>query len=63
MLLHMDTKQAIEHFGTRTNLARALGIKPHSTYDWGDKPPYLRQCQLEKLTKRKLRAEMPEIGK
>ena len=56
----MDTKDALEYFGTPTKLARAIGIKPHSIYDWGDKPPYLRQCQIEKITKRKLRAEMPE---
>jgi|JI10StandDraft_1071094.scaffolds.fasta_scaffold28712_6 hypothetical protein len=58
----MDTKDALKHFdNSPTKLARAIGIKPHSIYDWGVKPPYLRQCQIEKVTKRKLRAEMPEL--
>lgn len=57
----MDTKQAIEYFGSRSKLARALGIKSNSTYDWREKPPYMRQHQLEKLTKGKLKAELPEI--
>lgn len=53
----MLTKDAIEHFGTQSALARALGIKPPSISDWGETVPPLRQLQLERLTGGTLRAD------
>jgi transcriptional repressor of cell division inhibition gene dicB len=56
----MDTKSVYEYFGTQTAIARALGVSNPSVCNWGDKPPPLRQLQIERITLGKLRAE-PEI--
>lgn len=53
----MRTQDAIDHFGSRSALARALGINAASTYSWRDEVPPLRQLQLEALTDGKLRAD------
>lgn len=53
----MRTSDAIKHFGGRSALARALHIKPESTYSWGDVVPKLRQLQLEELTQGELKAD------
>lgn len=59
----MKTKEAIEYFGTQAGLARAVGITPQSVDYWGDEPPALRQIQLEKQTKGKLKASARAWGK
>ena len=46
----MKTSDAINHFGSGTALAKALGIKQPSVSGWGDEVPALRQLQLEALT-------------
>jgi DNA-binding transcriptional regulator YdaS (Cro superfamily) len=56
----MRTQDAISHFGSQAALAVALGIKQQSVQDWGEIVPKLRQLQLERLTKGKLKAD-PEI--
>lgn len=56
----MLKKDAIAHFGTQAELARALNIKSQSIESWGDEVPHLRQLQLEKITHGKLKAD-PEI--
>jgi hypothetical protein len=53
----MKTTHCIEHFGSKADLAKALGIAPPSVYEWGEFPPDLRQLQVEALTAGKLRAE------
>lgn len=46
----MTTKQAISFFGGVYELAAALKISPPAIYQWGDRPPMLRQYELEKKT-------------
>ena len=59
----MNTQQAIEHFGSVSKLAAALGIKSRQAiYAWGESPPYGRQCQLELITKGKLKANAELSG-
>jgi hypothetical protein len=53
----MTKDQAINHFGTQVELARALGMSQGSVSLWGEFPPELRQLQIEALTAGKLRAE------
>lgn len=53
----MLLSEALEVFGTKTALARALGIRTPSVYGWGDEVPPLRQLQLERLTGGRLRAD------
>jgi len=55
----MKTEEAVNHFGGQKQLASALGIWPHNIKRWGEKPPMLRQYELEKLTEGKLKAENP----
>ncbi|WP_129141497.1 Cro/CI family transcriptional regulator [Modicisalibacter coralii] len=52
----MKTKAAIEHFGTASAVARALGITPHAVIQWGDVVPIRRQYELERITKGELKA-------
>lgn len=53
----MTTADLIEHFGTGTAVAMFLGIKPSAVYQWGDYPPYSRQCEIELKTHGALKAE------
>jgi DNA-binding transcriptional regulator YdaS (Cro superfamily) len=53
----MRTQDAINHYGSQTALAEALGIKQSSVAEWGDYPPKLRQIQIEVITARQLQAE------
>ena len=46
----MTTKQAAKYFGNRRRLALALGICAHAVYQWGPRPPLLRQYQIHELT-------------
>ena len=56
-------KQAVlYHFGGVNATAHALGIAPPSVSTWSDPLPELRQLEIEKLTKGKLRAG-PECDK
>lgn len=52
----MKTRDAIKHFGTAAELARALGIQRQSICGWGKTVPLARQYQIEKLTGGKLSA-------
>lgn len=56
----MKTADAIKHFGTAAELARALGIQRQSISCWGETVPLGRQYQIERLTKGKLKA--PKVG-
>lgn len=55
----MTRSQAIEHFGSVSALASALGISKAAVFAWGETIPELRKHQLEKLTGGKLQAEGP----
>lgn len=46
----MTTKQAISFFGGVYKLAEALKISPPAVYQWGDRPPMLRQFEIERKT-------------
>ena len=54
----MKTDDAIKFFGgKKIELAKALGLSPSAITQWGETVPELRQFQLERLTKGKLKAE------
>lgn len=59
----MRTQAAVDHFGSQTALANALGIKQSSVAEWGEYPPETRQVQIHALTRGKLRAESVVIAK
>ncbi|WP_345334507.1 Cro/CI family transcriptional regulator [Ferrimonas pelagia] len=46
----MLKEKAITHFGSVTQLAKVLGIRPQSVSQWGVEVPPLRALQLEKIT-------------
>lgn len=52
----MNKSQAIEHFGSVTALAKALGVTYEAVRQWGEVPE-LRQYQLEHLTGGALKAD------
>ena len=58
----MDTKAVIEHFGSQRKAAEALGLAQPSIANWGQRPPPLRQLQIEAVTGGALRAE-PDCDK
>lgn len=51
----MKTKSAAEFFGSKKKLAEALGISPSAVTMWGDEVPELRQYQIERITKGKVK--------
>ena len=53
----MRTADVLAHFGSQKNTAKALGIRQPSVAEWGEYPPDKRQLQIERLTRKKLRAE------
>ena len=52
----MTKKQAVDHFGSVSALARALGVTYEAVRQWGNDIPELRQYQLEHLTSGALKA-------
>lgn len=58
----MKKSEIIEYFDNLSILARSLEIAPQAIYKWSeDSVPMLRQIQIQKLTRGKLKADMPEI--
>lgn len=55
----MTKDKVIEHFGSAANVARALNLSRAAVSSWPDEIPLLRQMQIEKLTKGKLKANNP----
>lgn len=51
----MKTKQAADFFGSKKKLAAALGISPSAVTMWGEEVPELRQYQIERITKGKVK--------
>ena len=53
----MRTAEVIAHFKTQKAVAHALGIRQPSVAAWGEYPPDTRQLQIERVTRKTLRAE------
>ena len=53
----MRTEDAIQYFGSKAALARALGIRQPSIYDWGELVPKGRAYELQDLTGGALRVD------
>ena len=55
----MQTYEIIAHYGTQQKVADALDVKQSNIAKWlkSGRPPYLRQLQVQILTKGKLKAE------
>lgn len=52
----MTTEEVVQHYGSKAAIARALGITKTSVSAWGEQPPHGRQCEIQILTKGKLKA-------
>lgn len=52
----MTRSDAIKHFGSKANLARALGITYAAVHQWGEEIPLLRQYQIQTITRGALKA-------
>jgi DNA-binding transcriptional regulator YdaS (Cro superfamily) len=52
----MTKKEAIDHFGTATALAKALGITLEAVSQWRD-VPMRRQYEIERITKGGVKAD------
>jgi hypothetical protein len=51
----MQKSEAIQHFGSASKLAKALGLKSRQAiYQWPDEVPELYQYKLHHLTRGKL---------
>ena len=57
----MKTKDAILHFGSKSQLAKNLGVSKGAISQWPDDVPELRAYQIERLTKGKLKADVPRL--
>ncbi len=57
MICCMTKEEAIKYYGSQSAVAEAIGIVQVSVCKWGEYPPELRQIQLERATKGKLKAE------
>ncbi|MGY3931154.1 phage transcriptional regulator, Cro-like protein [Aeromonas encheleia] len=55
----MQKSAVLEHFGTVTATAKALGISHVAVSKWDDTIPQGRAYQIEVLTGGKLKAEQP----
>lgn len=53
----MTKSQAIAHFGSAANLARALGVSRSAITHWPEQIPLGRQYQIEIATHGALRAD------
>lgn len=57
----MKTSEVLEHYGSQTAVAEALGIRQPSVANWDEFPPAKRQLQIQIATGGKLRAEPSAI--
>jgi DNA-binding transcriptional regulator YdaS (Cro superfamily) len=53
----MNKTDVIKHFGSKSAVARALGITPQAVYDWPEKIPIGRAFQIQVLTNGKLKVQ------
>ncbi|MFM5304259.1 Cro/CI family transcriptional regulator [Aeromonas caviae] len=58
----MQKSEVIEHFGTVTATAKALGISHVAVSKWAEKIPKGRAYQIEVLTGGKLKAEQTQTA-
>lgn len=58
--LHPKIQEVVEHFGSKSNLARALGVSRASISEWVEDIPEGRCYQIQVLTGGKIKAhELP----
>ncbi len=53
----MTTDEVVDYFETQEAVAKALGITQSAVSQWDDRPPMLRQYQIQVLTRGELRAD------
>lgn len=54
----MTNDDVLDYFETQAAIAKALNITQSAVSQWDDRPPMLRQYQLQILTQGKLRADV-----
>lgn len=59
----MKTVEAVEHYGNKAAVARALGISPAAITKWGEFPPDEKQIALQRETSGQLKAETEVVEK
>ncbi len=61
----MTLDDALKFFGTKAEMARALGVQPPSVSEWFDAGtiPEGRQYQIELATSGELKADRPALRK
>lgn len=52
----MTKQDVIQHYGSVAAAAEAMGIRRQAVNAWGEEPPHGRQCELQILTRGKLKA-------
>jgi DNA-binding transcriptional regulator YdaS (Cro superfamily) len=57
----MKTKDAILYFGSKSQLAKNLGLTKGAVSQWPDDVPELRAYQIERLTEGALKADIPQL--
>ncbi|WP_163836839.1 Cro/CI family transcriptional regulator [Spartinivicinus ruber] len=53
----MNITQAINHFGNKVKLAKAIGVSPSAISKWGNTVPNSRAYQLQVITNGALKAD------
>lgn len=53
----MNTQAAIDHYGSPSALATAIGVSPAAISQWGEYPPPPKQLLMERLTEGAIKAE------
>ncbi len=53
----MTTQDVLDYFETQAAIAKALDISQSAVSQWGDRPPMLRQYQIQIVTQGGLRAD------
>jgi DNA-binding transcriptional regulator YdaS (Cro superfamily) len=61
----MTPEHVINYYGTQTEAGRQLGLAQSTVAEWKQRGriPYLRQLDIERVTKGKLKAESRPKGK
>jgi|26BtaG_2_1085354.scaffolds.fasta_scaffold67583_2 DNA-binding transcriptional regulator YdaS (Cro superfamily) len=54
----MQKADVIDYFGGVSSAAKALGITSNAVSQWGESVPPLRQYQIERITRGKLKADV-----
>ncbi|HEX2652109.1 MAG TPA: Cro/CI family transcriptional regulator [Xanthobacteraceae bacterium] len=56
----MLTKDVVRHFGSKANIARAIGVTPGAVTNWGDIVPETSVWRIERASRGKLKGD-PEF--